>query len=48
MLSNLTRHDQHAIEALLQRLLQEYGSDILAVMLFGSKARGDDTTDSDL
>ncbi|MCA9927579.1 MAG: nucleotidyltransferase domain-containing protein [Anaerolineales bacterium] len=41
-------HDQYAIEALVQRLLLEYGSDILTVTLFGSKARGDDTADSDI
>lgn len=48
MPSHLTTHDQYAIETLLQRLLLAYGSDILAVTLFGSKARGDDTVDSDI
>ena len=46
--SHIMAHDQYAIEALVQRLLLEYGSDILTVTLFGSKARGDDTADSDL
>jgi predicted nucleotidyltransferase len=33
---------------LQQRLLQEYSDHILTVILFGSKARGDDTSGSDI
>lgn len=46
--THVATHDRRAIEALIQRLSLEYGSDILSMTLFGSKARGDDTPHSDI
>lgn len=46
--AHIATHDRRAIEALTQRLLREFGSDVLSVTVFGSKARGDDTPHSDI
>lgn len=44
----LSDHDQQAIQALINRLFYEYHHCIAQIVLFGSKARGDDTEDSDI
>lgn len=46
--AHISRGDQEAIEALLARLINIHGRDIVAITLFGSKARGDDTPQSDI
>jgi predicted nucleotidyltransferase len=46
--AHITTHDWRAIEALLRRLLLAYSDGILTVTLFGSKARGDDASGSDI
>lgn len=46
--AHLASHDQQAIEALIERLGTEHGDHILHLTLFGSKARGDDTQESDI
>lgn len=47
-ISHLSTHDKKAIYALVQHLQADYGHDILKLMLFGSKARGDSNPDSDI
>ena len=44
----LGAHDQQAIYALVERMYAHYGQDIQRMALFGSKARGDSTPDSDI
>lgn len=46
--STLTCAEQQALETLVQRLYKRYRSQIESVVLFGSKARGDAETDSDI
>lgn len=46
--ASLDVSDQQAIEALVTHLMLAYGSDVVSIMLFGSKARGDDTPQSDI
>ncbi|MBS1249029.1 MAG: hypothetical protein MAG431_00602 [Chloroflexi bacterium] len=45
---NLSKHDRQAVQALLAALERQVGDQILRVVLFGSKARGDDLPDSDI
>lgn len=45
---HLTSNEQAALMALVDRLRQRYGNDLLRVVLFGSKARGDFDEESDL
>jgi uncharacterized protein len=40
--------DQEAITVLLQRLMASHGRVLVSLTLFGSKARGDDTAESDI
>jgi predicted nucleotidyltransferase len=40
-LSHLTANERAGLAALVNRLCQRYGNDLLRVVLFGSKARGD-------
>ncbi len=47
-LSHLTSNERAALSALVDRLRQRYSGDLLRVVLFGSKARGDDDAESDL
>jgi predicted nucleotidyltransferase len=47
-LSHLTPNERAALAALVDRLRQRYGDDLLRVVLFGSKARGDFDDESDL
>ncbi len=44
----ITTADQQAIAALVTRLQQTHGRVLVSLTLFGSKARGDDTPDSDI
>jgi len=45
---SLNKHDLEAIRALLEELDNQINSEIADIILFGSKARGDDTPDSDI
>jgi len=44
----LDERDSTAVQILLRRLSQAYPDQIVATTLFGSKARGDDSADSDI
>ena len=46
--TRLARHERAALSALVGRLRQRYGNDLRRVVLFGSKARGDFDTESDI
>jgi predicted nucleotidyltransferase len=45
---SLTPHERLAVEAFLQRLQSELGPVVQQSVLFGSKARGDSSPDSDI
>jgi predicted nucleotidyltransferase len=47
-LGHLTKSERAALETFVARLRQRYGDDLLRVVLFGSKARGDSDEESDL
>jgi predicted nucleotidyltransferase len=47
-LSHLAPNERTALAAFVDRLRQRYGDDLLHVVLFGSKARGDFDEESDL
>lgn len=47
-LQHLTENERAALGAFVARLRQRYGDDVLRVVLFGSKARGDFDDESDL
>jgi predicted nucleotidyltransferase len=47
-LQHLTENEHAALEDFVARLRQCYGDDVLRVVLFGSKARGDGDEESDL
>jgi len=47
-LAHLTPNERAALAALVERLRERYGDDLLRVALFGSKARGDFDEESDL
>ncbi len=47
-LSALTDTERQALDALVQRLYTRYHGQIQSVVLFGSKARGDASPDSDI
>ena len=47
-LAHLTENERRALAELVDRLRQRYGDDLLRVVLFGSKARGDFDAESDL
>ncbi len=44
----LTPQERQAVDALVQSLRQQYPERIREIMLFGSKARGDSSPDSDI
>lgn len=46
--THLAGHERAALSALVARLHQHYGNDLRRVVLFGSKARGDFNSESDL
>jgi len=45
---DLRPNERAGLAAFLERLRQRYGDDLLRVVLFGSKARGDFDTESDV
>jgi len=47
-LSHLTPNERAGLAAFINRLHQDYGANLLRVILFGSKARGDFDEQSDL
>jgi predicted nucleotidyltransferase len=47
-LQHLTTHEQQAIALLARRLRQQLGDNLRMMRLFGSKARGNATSDSDI
>ena len=47
-LVHLKENERRALAELVERLRQRYGDDLLRVVLFGSKARGDFDEESDL
>ena len=47
-LLGLKKEDRLAIDALMHRLFDEVGQQIVLIELFGSKARGDDRPESDI
>lgn len=47
-LAHLTENERRALAELVERLRRRYGDDLLRVVLFGSKARGDFDEESDL
>lgn len=47
-LSQITKKEGEALEIFIQRLLAELGQQVVQVILFGSKARGNSTADSDV
>jgi len=47
-LATVTIHERQALDALVQRLYDRYGVHAQSGVLFGSKARGDDSPESDL
>jgi len=47
-LRHLTPTEKLALREYLQRLRQAFGSEVLSIKLYGSKARGDHREDSDL
>ena len=47
-LAHLTPNEQAALTALVERLRERYGDNLLRVVLFGSKARGDFDDESDM
>lgn len=47
-LVHLPSHERAALKAFVDHLYKRYGEDLLRVVLFGSKARGDFDTESDL
>lgn len=47
-LQHLTENERAGLEAFVARLRQRYGDNVLRVVLFGSKARGDFDEESDL
>jgi len=44
----LSLNEEKAVKAFVQRLLVEFGQDVIDVRLFGSKARGQAGSDSDM
>jgi predicted nucleotidyltransferase len=48
VLTELELRERFAIQVLVERLTQAFPDQILATTLFGSKARGDDSAESDI
>ena len=48
VVSRITRNENAALRAFVQRILGELGAQVRQVILFGSKARGDSNADSDV
>jgi len=47
-MSNLTEKERQAVKELIDELKKLYGDNLSRVILYGSKARGDATEDSDV
>jgi predicted nucleotidyltransferase len=47
-MSNLTEKERQAVKELIDELKKLYGDNLSCVILYGSKARGDATEDSDI
>ncbi len=47
-ISQITKKEGEALQTFVQRLLAELGQQVAQVFLFGSKARGDSSADSDV
>ena len=47
-MSNLTEKEKQAVKELIDELKKLYGDNLSRVILYGSKARGDATEDSDI
>lgn len=45
---SLSEHDRQAVEALTEDFISNFGQELIIFKLFGSKARGEDTPDSDI
>ena len=48
VVSRITRNENAALRTFVQRILGELGAQVWQIILFGSKARGDSTADSDV
>jgi predicted nucleotidyltransferase len=47
-MNNLTEKEKQAVKELIDELKELYGDNLSCVILYGSKARGDATEDSDI
>ena len=47
-MNNLTKKEKQAVKELVDELKKLYGDNLSCVILYGSKARGDATEDSDI
>ena len=47
-MNNLTKKEKQAVKELIDELKKLYGDNLSCVILYGSKARGDATEDSDI
>ncbi|MFZ5819666.1 MAG: nucleotidyltransferase domain-containing protein [Chloroflexota bacterium] len=48
VVDQITKNENTALRTFVQRILDELDAQVFQVILFGSKARGDSTTDSDV
>lgn len=48
VVNHITQNENAALRTFIQRIMDELGAQILQIVLFGSKARGDGNTDSDI
>lgn len=48
VVDQITKNENAALRTFVQRILSELGAQVFQVILFGSKARGDSNTDSDM
>ena len=48
VVDKVTKTESAALQGFIQRVLEELGAQVAQIILFGSKARGDSNTDSDV
>jgi predicted nucleotidyltransferase len=48
VISQITKNENTALRTFVQRILDELDAQVLQIILFGSKARGDSNADSDV
>lgn len=48
VVKQITKNENEALQTFIQRILDELGMQVLQIVLFGSKARGDSNADSDV